>query len=155
MGLSSNEVSVDVQYARSDCFSAALEAIGSLNKWKIKSENQTTGVIQASVSPGITSTTWGDTVMITLKDNASGGTTITVNSSAKVFSLAAGAQQAKNVNKFVDAFDSYISKYKKTASAVHDGSSAADEILKFKNLLDVGAITQEEFDAKKQQLLGI
>lgn len=33
--------------------------------------------------------------------------------------------------------------------------STADEILKFKQLLDMGAITQEEFDAKKKQLLGL
>lgn len=34
-------------------------------------------------------------------------------------------------------------------------NSVADEILKFKNLLDNGIITEEEFNAKKQQLLGI
>lgn len=33
--------------------------------------------------------------------------------------------------------------------------SSADEIAKFKNLLDDGIITQEEFDAKKKQLLGL
>lgn len=33
--------------------------------------------------------------------------------------------------------------------------SVADEILKFKNLLDMGAITQEEFDAKKKELLDL
>jgi hypothetical protein len=33
--------------------------------------------------------------------------------------------------------------------------SEADEILKFKNLLDSGIITQDEFEAKKKQLLGI
>ena len=33
--------------------------------------------------------------------------------------------------------------------------SNADELKKFKELLDVGVITQEEFDAKKKQLLGI
>ena len=33
--------------------------------------------------------------------------------------------------------------------------SAADEILKFKKLLDMGAITQEEYDAKKKQLLDL
>ena len=37
------------------------------------------------------------------------------------------------------------------ASAV----SAADELKKFKELLDSGVITQEEFDAKKKQLLGL
>lgn len=33
--------------------------------------------------------------------------------------------------------------------------SSADEILKFKNLLDSGVISQEEFEAKKKQLLGL
>lgn len=33
--------------------------------------------------------------------------------------------------------------------------SSADEIEKFKGLLDKGIITQEEFDAKKKQLLGL
>ena len=33
--------------------------------------------------------------------------------------------------------------------------SSADEIKKFKDLLDSGVITQEEFDAKKKQLLGL
>jgi predicted Zn-dependent peptidase len=33
--------------------------------------------------------------------------------------------------------------------------STADEIRKLKELCDSGAITQEEFDAKKKQLLGL
>ena len=33
--------------------------------------------------------------------------------------------------------------------------SGADEILKYKQLLDMGAITQEEFNAKKKQILGL
>ena len=42
-----------------------------------------------------------------------------------------------------------------TATASVPQLSAADEIAKFKGLLDSGAITQEEFDAKKKQLLGL
>lgn len=34
-------------------------------------------------------------------------------------------------------------------------TSDADEIMKFKNLLDQGIISPEEFDAKKKQLLGL
>ena len=34
-------------------------------------------------------------------------------------------------------------------------SSDADEILKFKKLLDAGIITQAEFDAKKKQILNL
>lgn len=42
-----------------------------------------------------------------------------------------------------------------TSSECNSAQSNADEILKYKNLLDIGAITQEEFDAKKKQLLGL
>lgn len=40
-------------------------------------------------------------------------------------------------------------------SAPVSTSSSADEILKYKQLLDAGAITSEEFEAKKKQLLGL
>ncbi len=35
------------------------------------------------------------------------------------------------------------------------GTSAADEIKKYKELLDIGAITEEEYQTKKAQLLGL
>ena len=34
-------------------------------------------------------------------------------------------------------------------------ASNADELKKYKDLLDSGVITQEEFDEKKKQLLGL
>ena len=36
-----------------------------------------------------------------------------------------------------------------------DQTSGADEILKYKNLLDAGIITSEEFEAKKKQILNL
>ena len=44
---------------------------------------------------------------------------------------------------------------KQGATTIIQQSDAADELSKFKNLLDQGVITQEEFDAKKKQLLGL
>ena len=43
----------------------------------------------------------------------------------------------------------------KTESKSNTDSSNMDDLLKLKNLLDQGIITQEEFDAKKKQLLGL
>ncbi|MGE8003986.1 SHOCT domain-containing protein [Lysinibacillus sp. NPDC093216] len=40
-----------------------------------------------------------------------------------------------------------------TTISDQQSTSVADEILKYKNLLDMGAITQEEFDEKKSELL--
>ena len=42
-----------------------------------------------------------------------------------------------------------------TAEPTAKHFDSADEIMKFKKLLDAGAITQEEYDAKKKQLLNI
>lgn len=39
--------------------------------------------------------------------------------------------------------------------AANSGKYDADELKKFKELLDSGVITQEEFDVKKKQLLGL
>jgi len=46
---------------------------------------------------------------------------------------------------------------KNSTAANQNGTniSDADELLKFKGLLDSGIITQEEFDAKKKQILGL
>ena len=63
-------------------------------------------------------------------------------------------------NEFMEKVANYCKKqgddYK---SGKHDQtvvvSSPADELKKFKELLDMGAISQEEFDAKKKQILGI
>ena len=42
-----------------------------------------------------------------------------------------------------------------TPVVVQNALSTADELKKFKELLDMGVITQDEFDAKKKQLLGL
>jgi len=44
---------------------------------------------------------------------------------------------------------------KKASSDTDTTSSAADEIRKYKQLADEGIITQEEFEEKKKQLLGL
>lgn len=52
-----------------------------------------------------------------------------------------------------------VEKYKNgssgSAGTIIQQTSQADELKKFKELLDSGVISQEEFDAKKKQLLGL
>lgn len=49
----------------------------------------------------------------------------------------------------------YIEKYIHEHSSGSSASSNLDEIKKLKDLLDIGAITKEEFEAKKTQLLNL
>ena len=67
-------------------------------------------------------------------------------------------------NGYVIEFDSVADKLVFVDKCKHLGvkkddvvkaDSSADELKKFKELLDLDAITQEEFDAKKKELLGL
>ena len=65
-----------------------------------------------------------------------------------------------DANKTIEGIEVILEEARKAKEAAQEAAtvnstSAADEIMKFKNLLDMGAITQEEFDAKKKQLLGL
>lgn len=53
------------------------------------------------------------------------------------------------------AIQKYISEYHEPVSQPTQVESAADELRKYKSLLDDGIISQAEFDAKKKQLLGL
>ena len=67
--------------------------------------------------------------------------------------------QLSNMEQYETALKirEYIENYQsdRVDSAVMQPLSGADEILKYKKLLDDGILTQEEFDAKKKQLLGL
>ena len=44
---------------------------------------------------------------------------------------------------------------RQTSKMVFNESSPADELKKYKDLLDTGAISQDEFETKKNQLLNL
>ncbi|PEP09865.1 DUF4429 domain-containing protein [Bacillus wiedmannii] len=63
----------------------------------------------------------------------------------------------KREQKMAEEIKEYIESIlvNKSKSQVAVSVSGADEILKYKELLDQGIITEEDFQAKKKQLLGI
>ncbi|PFA26739.1 hypothetical protein CN390_27865 [Bacillus cereus] len=64
---------------------------------------------------------------------------------------------AKKEQKMADEIKEYIEGFlaNKSKPQVAATVSGADEILKYKELLEQGILTEEEFQAKKKQLLGI
>jgi len=62
---------------------------------------------------------------------------------------------ANNVISLLDSMCHQLTANSEPQKASPAVLSPADEILKYKNLLDSGIITQEEFDKKKQQLLNL
>lgn len=68
------------------------------------------------------------------------------------FFTKANLEAAKQLRDYVTNYEATLQQPTVTATA---GGSAVEEIRGLKSLLDDGIITQEEFDAKKRQLLGI
>lgn len=64
-------------------------------------------------------------------------------------------QARKNAQEALSALQIAVDKCQAVPATQNAPASAADEILKFKQLMDTGVISQDEFDAKKKQLLGL
>lgn len=93
-----------------------------------------------------------------LIDKFRGGKTLGIRSNTGVIKFVC----VQNADAFVTAANKAIEESKKankevpvSSTTIVQNTSDADELKKYKDLLDNGVITQEEFDAKKRQLLGL
>lgn len=72
--------------------------------------------------------------------------------SENTFTFDHGNEKMVEISDYVKERVEYYHNLPASGTAVQ--VSPADEIKKYKELLDMGVISQEEFDAKKKQLLG-
>ena len=68
---------------------------------------------------------------------------------------AAQNEEATKIKAYIDEQIMKNANNKGGTTIVQQATSPAEELKKMKELLDMGIITQEEFDAKKKQLLGL
>ncbi|MFD1863043.1 PH domain-containing protein [Planococcus chinensis] len=82
---------------------------------------------------------------------------LTIDTPQEKFNIALDKASASSINSEIHAVLDNLksSNVQEGFSQPVANTSAADEIVKFKGLLDAGIITPEEFDAKKKQLLGL
>ena len=89
-------------------------------------------------------------------DKVRSGKTISIRSASGVIAFPF----VQNADEFAQKSLEAINKYKgerriAPAAAPVASASNADELKKYKDLLDSGVITEEEFNAKKKQILGL
>lgn len=78
------------------------------------------------------------------------------NENGVIFDKLRQADEVERVyNTIMQHWEACRSSSENSGNTIVQEASAADEIRKFKQLLDDGIISQEEFDAKKKQLLGL
>lgn len=82
------------------------------------------------------------------------GVSISTSSGKISFLVIKNSQQIYDtINKLL--IERQKEKTQNTGTTIVQNSDEADKLKKYKELLDSGVITQEEFDAKKKQLLGL
>lgn len=81
---------------------------------------------------------------------------VTIDTLSEIFNVALDRGSAASINSHIHKVldDVKVVDIAPQPQVVHI-TSAADEIKKYKELLDMEAITQEEFDIKKKELLGL
>ena len=99
---------------------------------------------------------WGKHIDIPLNSVKAAGTCFfkgvaisTPSGNVKFMSIQNFSEIQKVISELI------LNRPKQVASAPVSVASSADELKKYKELLDMGAITQEDFDAKKKQLLDL
>lgn len=94
---------------------------------------------------------------ITMKTGMIFGTVI-IDTVKETFNVGINKISAKKINSVIHNVLLSLKEERKSSIQTANQQnvhSSADELLKFKNLLDMGAITQEEFEKKKRDLLGL
>ena len=73
------------------------------------------------------------------------------------FTFDLSVQTNEKMQEVAEYIKKRVSETKNSSSRqpVVEQTSVADEIRKFKELLDMGAITQKEYDLKKKELLNL
>ncbi len=64
-------------------------------------------------------------------------------------------QLALEIKEYVERMQSSANGINQSSTNGANQSSSADELIKYKQLLDGGVITQQEFELKKKELLGL
>ena len=104
---------------------------------------------------------WGKRVDLPLDSISSTGTSRFLNGVAVATSSGRIVfRLVKNRNEIYQTINNLLierqqNKMNGTSAVIEKTADPADQLKKFKELLDSGVITQEEFDAKKKQLLGV
>lgn len=149
---------LQVPYSASDCFSAAMAAAKKLDGIKIDKIDDIGRVLY--LKAGVSLFSWGEIVTVSIFERSALLSEIVVSSSPKVGTAAIRTmdmgKNKKNIIRIQQAITKELQSYNKLDPMASKGpDSIADEIKKLASLKEQGILTDEEFAAKKAQLLNL
>lgn len=81
--------------------------------------------------------------------------TLTIDTRDEIFNIAIDKNSIRNIHEMVTSklFEYTENLHKNVVGGANPTNSAVDELIKWKNLMDQGIITEEEFERKKFEIL--
>lgn len=134
----------------------------AISKLRYSVERYDDAAHTAYIKTGVSAFSWGEKITVTVKASATGGSDVELQSAPKlgtnVVDMGRGKRQLEAISKALSdelAAEQLVSQELPVQSEPAKDASAADEIRKLAQLKDEGIITEEEFEAKKKQLLNL
>ena len=157
MSMIDHEQSFSVPYSLYDTVSALTNFFNKSSEYEVDKVDKLTNTIY--VKAGVSLFSWGENITINISESKDLGTIIQVLSTPKTGIMFGGAmdmgKNRKNIRAISEGLSNELAKFEKIEISKKDNVSFTDEIIKMGELLEKGLITQDEFDQKKKQILGI
>lgn len=150
--------SFQVPYNTENTYDALKKACTNIEGFEISNCNDISKTIY--IKAGVSLFSWGENITVVV-NNSQNGSEVSILSTPKTGVMFGGAldmgKNRKNITAISDALSIELQNYVQisTFSKKSNDSLVADEIEKLANLKEQGIISQEEFDTKKKQLLGL
>lgn len=157
MSMVDHATSAKVPYAPDDVFEALKHCCKYIGGINIDSIDDVLKTIY--LKAGVSLFSWGENVTVTVKSSDDGESIVEITSAPKTGVMFGGAadmgKNKKNMKNIMDALSKDLKKYSmvEKKSQASPNLSIADEIKKYAELKEQGLLTEEEFQAKKKQLL--
>lgn len=156
MSIVDHEGAVEYPFSQKTVFDAALRAAKKMESFTLDSADELSGRIV--LKAGVSLVSWGENIPIQLIKEAPTRTLVKIMSSPKTGVLFGGVndfgKNRRNIEKIISAISAELENVpSENASSKESSTSKIDAIVKLKELLDSGALTQEEFDVQKKKLL--
>lgn len=147
---------VEYPYSQKTVFDALMAASNKIDGLELDSADEVSG--RVTLKAGVSLRSWGENIPVQLVSVTPVRTRVQIMSTPKTGVMFGGAmdlgKNRQNIEKIIRAVsDELAGKEPEKETASIDTATVSDELIKLKQLLDQGVLTQEEFDEQKRKLL--
>jgi hypothetical protein len=158
LGFLDHKGGAEYPYFKEDVFNALIQAANKIKGMKIEKVDRLSGHIL--VKAGVSMMSWGENIPISVVEIAYGRTRVEVISTPKTGIAFGGAfdfgKNRGNIEKILEATSRELSKYPPVPPQTFQKPSEGDiagRLQKLKTLLDSGAISTDDYEKRKGEIL--